>query len=141
MNITFKVFTDTPKEAKFIRTAVFVDEQHFIDEFESNENQAIHIVMYLDNKAIGTSRIVYQDKHNCYVIGRFAILEEYRNKGLGSQLMKFTEQEIINRFGHIQVGISSQMPAKEFYEKSGYIATSETYLDQHCPHVWMVKSL
>ena len=141
MNITFKVFTDIPKEAKFIRTAVFVDEQHFIDEFESNENQAIHIVMYLNNKAIGTSRIIYQDKHNCYVIGRFAILEEYRNKGLGSQLMKFTEQEIINRFGHIQVGISSQMPAKEFYEKSGYIATSETYLDQHCPHVWMVKSL
>ena len=141
MNITFKVFTDIPEESKFIRTTVFVDEQHFVDEFETNENQAIHIVMYLDNKAIGTSRIIYQEKHGCYVIGRFAILKEYRNKGLGNKLMRYTEQEIINRFGHIQVGISSQMPAKEFYEKSGYKATSESYLDQHCPHVWMVKSL
>lgn len=141
MNITYKVFTDIPEEAKFIRTTVFVDEQHFVDEFESNENKAIHIVMYIDNKPVATSRIIYQDKHKCYVIGRFAVLKEYRGKGLGSELMKYTEQEIVNRYGHIQVGVSSQMQAKEFYEKSGFIATSDTYLDQHCPHVWMVKSL
>ena len=141
MNISFKAFTNIPEESKSIRTTVFVIEQGFIDEFESNENDAIHIVMYLEDKPMGTSRIIYQDKHKCYVIGRFAILKEYRNKGLGKLLLEKTEEEIVKRFGHIQVGISSQMPAKGFYEKSGYKATSDTYLDQHCPHVWMVKSL
>ena len=141
MKITYKVFTNLPEEAKFIRTTVFVDEQHFVDEFEDNENTAIHIVMYVNDQPVGTSRIIYQEKHSCYVIGRFALIKEYRNKGLGLELMKFTEQEIINRFGHIQVGISSQRQAQGFYEKSGYIATNETYLDQYCPHVWMIKNL
>lgn len=141
MKITFKVFNDIPEEAKFIRTIVFVDEQHFVDEFEINENKAIHIVMYDESKAIGTARIIYQDKHHCYVIGRFAIIKEYRSKGLGKELMKYTEQVVINRFGHIQIGVSSQAQAQGFYEKCGYIATTEKYLDQHCPHIWMVKSL
>lgn len=141
MKITYKVFTNLPEEAKFIRTTVFVDEQHFVDEFENNENTAIHIVMYVDDKAVGTSRIIYQEKHSCYVIGRFAILKEYRNLGLGHLLMEYTEKVIIEQFGHIQVGISSQHQAQGFYEKSGYKATNETYLDQYCPHVWMIKNL
>lgn len=141
MNITYKVFDDLPNESKFIRTIVFVDEQHFVDEFESNENKAIHIVMYDEDKPIATSRIIYQDKHKCYVIGRFAVMKEYRKLGIGKELMKFTEDEIIKRFGHIQIGVSSQIQAQGFYEKCGYKATSETYLDQHCPHIWMVKYL
>ncbi len=141
MKITYKSFTNLPEEAKFIRTIVFVNEQHFIDEFDNADENAIHIVMFDHNKPIGTSRVIYQDKHLCFVIGRFAVLKEYRNIGLGKALLKYTEQEIIKKFGHIQVGISSQLQAKEFYEKSGYKATDETYLDQYCPHVWMIKEL
>ena len=141
MNISYKVFDYLPEEAKFIRTTVFVIEQHFVDEFEIDENKAIHIVMFDENKPIATSRIIYQDKHKCYVIGRFAVIKEYRNKGVGVKLMKFTEAEIIKRFGHIQIGISSQIQAQGFYEKCGYKTTNETYLDQHCPHIWMVRSL
>lgn len=141
MNITYKVFDDLPNEAKFIRTIVFVDEQHFVDEFEPNENKAIHIVMFDEDKPIATSRIIYQDKHKCYVIGRFAVIKEYRKLGIGKKLMKFTEDEITKRFGHIQIGVSSQIQVQGFYEKCGYKATSETYLDQHCPHIWMVKYL
>ena len=141
MNISFKVFNKLPNEAKFIRTTVFVDEQHFIDEFDENDEKAVHILMYQNNKAIGTSRIIYSIDHNCYTIGRFAILKEFRGKNLGKLLMDFIEKEIIKRFGHIQVGISSQERASKFYEKCGFSYTNKKYLDQYCPHVFMIKNL
>ena len=130
-----------PEEAKQIRTIVFVKEQGFVDEFNEDDNKSIHIVLFLDNKAIATSRIIYSNKHNCYTIGRFAVLKEYRQKGYGSKLIKFTEEEIIKRYGHIQIGIGAQERAKLFYEKQGYIYSGEKYLDENYPHYWMIKQL
>lgn len=141
MNISFKVYTSLPEEAKNIRTTVFVDEQHFVDEFDESDDKAIHIVMFDDDLAIGTSRIIYSEKHRCLCIGRFAIINSYREKHLGEKLMKVTEQEILKRFGEVEVGVSSQERAAKFYEKQGYKYSGEKYLDQYCPHVWMTKKL
>ena len=68
MNIAFKVNTSLPEEAKNIRTTVFVDEQHFIDEFDESDDKAIHIVMFDDDLAIGTSRIIYSKEHKSLFI-------------------------------------------------------------------------
>ena len=141
MNLTFKSFEKLPEDAKFIRTTVFVDEQGFVDEFDENDERAIHILMYLNKKVIGTSRIIYSKEHNCYVIGRFAILKEFRKQGYGKNLMDFTEKEIIKRYGHVQIGVSAQERVKDFYQKVGFSLTNEKYLDQDCPHVFMTKRL
>lgn len=95
MNIRVKVYDSLPKEAKSIRTTVFVDEQHFVDEFDESDNNAIHLVMFDNDLPIGTSRIIYSKKHKCLSIGRFAIIKPYRGKHLGQQLLKATENEII----------------------------------------------
>ena len=141
MNIAFKVYTFLPEEAKNIRTSVFVDEQHFVDEFDESDDKAIHIVMFDGDLAIGTSRIIYSEEHKSLCIGRFAIIKSYRGKHLGEKLMKVTEQEILKRFGEGEVGVSSQERAAKFYEKQGYRYSGEKYLDQYCPHVWMTKKL
>ena len=141
MNITFKAFKSLPEEAKFIRINVFVDEQGFVDEFDENDEKSVHILMYDNIKAIGTCRIIYSNEHNCYMIGRFAILKEYRGLGLGRKLMEFTEKEIIKRFGKIQIGVSAQERVSKFYENVGFSTTNERYLDQDCPHVFMIKNL
>lgn len=141
MNISFKAFDKLPDEARFIRETVFVKEQSFVDEFDENDDKSVHILMFENNIAIGTARIIYSNEHHCYIIGRFAVLKEYRSKGLGRELMRFTEKEIVRRYGHIQVGVSSQERASKFYEKFGYDYTSERYLDQYCPHVFMTKIL
>ena len=141
MNISFKSFEKLPKEAKFIRTTVFVNEQGFVDEFDESDDKSIHILMYENSEAIGTCRILYSNEHNCYMIGRFAILKEYRGKNFGRKLMEFTEEEIVRRFGHIEIGVSSQERASEFYKKVGFACTNQRYLDQYCPHVFMVKRL
>ena len=141
MNITFKSYEFLPEESKKIRTDVFIKEQGFIDEFDKQDETAIHILIYVDGNPIGTSRIIYSNDHHSYVIGRFAIVKEYRRKHLGKELMKYTEQEIVKRFGHIQIGVSAQERAIKFYESNGYQITDERYLDQNYPHVWMVKQL
>ena len=141
MGIDFKVSTKLPKEAMEIRTTVFVKEQGFVDEFSEDDNRSIHILILVDDKAIGTSRIIYSEKHSCYCIGRFAILKEYRGQGYGAKLIKFTEEEIVRRFGHIRIGIGAQKRAKLFYEKMGYIDMNEPYLDEGYPHYWMSKEL
>ena len=141
MGINFKVSTKLPKEAMEIRTTVFVKEQGFVDEFSEDDNRSIHILISDNDKTIGTSRIIFSDKHNCYSIGRFAILKEYRGQGYGTKLIKFTEEEIVRRFGHIKIGIGAQKRAKLFYEKMGYIDANEPYLDEGYPHYWMIKEL
>ena len=141
MNTSFKSFDELPKEAMFIRETVFIKEQGFNDEFDENDKNSVHILMFENDIAIGTARIIYSNEHRCYMIGRFAILKEYRNRGLGRKLMQFTEQEIVKRFSHILIVVSSQEQASKFYEKVGFSFTNERYLDQHCPHVFMIKKL
>ena len=141
MELENKIYTRLPEDAKKIRTDVFVIEQGFKEEFDEQDNNAIHIVIYYQNVPIGTSRVIYSDKHHCYCIGRFAIVKEYRSKQFGKKLMEITEDLIINKLGHILVGVSSQERVADFYEKLGYQKTEERYLDQDCPHIWMVKHL
>jgi predicted GNAT family N-acyltransferase len=141
MNIQIRVYNSLPDEAKKIRISVFVDEQHFVDEFDESDNKAIHLVMFDKELAIGTSRIIYSEQHKCLSIGRFAIIKSYRGKQLGSQLLFATEEEIIKRYGKVLVGVSSQEQASKFYEKQGYKPVGQKYFDQHCPHIWMEKQL
>ena len=141
MKLTFKVFDHLVEESKMIRQKVFVDEQKFKEEFDEKDNEAIHVLAYLDEVAVGTARIIRSDVHNSIVIGRVAILKEHRYQGVGRQLMKATEEEIAKKYGHIKIGVSSQLRAIPFYEKIGYQVQGEIYLEENYPHIWMVKKL
>ena len=142
MDIKFKVFAYVlPFESRFIRERVFIIEQKFHDEFDENDKEAIHVVMYEQNMPIGTCRIIYSQKHSCYVIGRVAVLEDYRNLGLGSKMIQRAEKELRKRFGHIRVGVDSQVRVYLFYQKLGYNLTTDTHEDEGVPHVFMEKQL
>ena len=141
MNITFKVFNKLPIEAKQIRETVFAIEQGFNEEFDTSDNNALHVVMYDNDNPIGTSRIIYSDKHRSYTIGRFAIIKNYRKLGLGRKLIEFTEKVIIEHYGHIEIGLGAQLRAEPFYRKMGYSLTDDRYLDENYPHVWMIKKI
>ena len=141
MNFNVESYDFLPSEAKEIRTAVFVIEQGFNEEFDTDDHKAIHFLVFDKEKAIGTARIIFSEKHRSYAIGRVAILKEYRNKHIGKLLMEEVEKEALKRFGHINIGVSAQERVAIFYEKLGYQYTNERYLDENCPHVWMIKKL
>ena len=140
-NINVKIYDFLPDEAKLIRTTVFVKEQGFVDEFDRIDDESIHFVMFDNELPIATCRTLFSKERNNRIIGRFAVLKEYRNKHLGSLLLQECEKEIVKRFGHIVIEISSQIEAQGFYQKNGYEDIGEPHLDENHLHVWMKKYL
>ena len=73
-------------------------------------------------------------------MGRVAVLPEFRGKGLGARLMEEAEARA-RELGAEKICLSAQVQAGGFYRRLGYRADSEPYLDEHCPHVRMEKTL
>ena len=134
-----KVFYQLPEDAANIRVEVFVDEQGFSEEFDSDDKNAIHFVGYIDGKAVATSRVLTLGD-NKYLIGRIAVIKVFRGKGLGSLIVKAAEEHI-KRIGGKTVLIHSQLQAADFYEKLGYVKTGETDIEEGCPHCMMMKHI
>lgn len=137
MNV--KVYDILPEEAKAIRIEVFVDEQGFTEEFDSSDHTAIHLVGFIDDKAVATSRII-KTNYTEYMIGRIAVLKANRKSGLGAKIV-FAAEDIIRERGGKTSLIHAQMQAVPFYERIGYTLTGETDIEEGCPHAMMSKTL
>ena len=138
---TVKVFDTLPNEAIQIRTEVFVIEQGFREEFDTVDSNCLHFLYFVDEKAVGVARIYYSKEHDCYSIGRFAILKEYRRQHIGKRLLVEMEKYILEKHGPMKIGLSSQERAVPFYSACGYKIVGDMYLDENYPHYWMEKEL
>ena len=133
-----KVYHSLPKQAAELRQEVFVDEQHFCEEFDQNDQNAIHFVMLDGDEAVATCRIVIEGE--IYHIGRVAVRRSRRGGGLGRQIIEAAENHI-RTLGGKSILIGAQTQAQGFYAALGYTARGEVYLDEHCEHIEMVKTL
>lgn len=115
-------------------------EQGFKDEFDEWDNKVSHVVLFVGGKAAGTGRLLPRENNNTFVIGRVAVLEKYRKLHIGSKIIN--ELEIMaKKLDGVSIELSAQCRARGFYEKLGYVASGETYLDEFCEHIHMVKKL
>ena len=119
--------------ARLVRTAVFIEEQHIAaeDEWDDEDAKSLHFVIYDQNQAIATARLM-QNHH----VGRVAVLKKARGSGVGQWLMR----EIIAqaRAEHRPyLKLSAQTHAIGFYENLGFKVEGERYLDCGIPHVDM----
>lgn len=135
-----KSFDHLPSEARSIRETVFVNEQGFNYEFDDIDNISTHLVLYVDDIAAATCRFFMDEIKDTYIIGRIAVLKNYRKLKLGSQLLQEAENLITKKGGKL-IRLSAQLQAVEFYRKNGYIDESETHYDESYPHVWMYKKI
>lgn len=138
-NCEFKLFSSIPEEAREIRKTVFVEEQGFTDEFDETDRAAYHMVAFVDGEAAATCRF-FRNTETEYMIGRIAVLKQYRGKHLGSRLLAAAEKAMLEKGGS-SVSLHSQLRAAGFYEKLGYSPSGEADEEQGCPHIWMRKSL
>lgn len=127
-------------EAKYIRTKVFVEEQGFKEEFDTDDKISTHLVMFDGEKAVAAGRFYYDAARKEYIIGRLSVLKEYRSKGIGAKLVREAERLIENEGGK-RISLHAQQRAMPFYEKLGYTAFGESDYDEDCPHQWMKKEL
>lgn len=120
-----------------IRTTVFLKEQKVAPEidFDNQDQLAVHILIYQDNKAVGTARML-QDGH----IGRVAILKPYRRCGLGSKVMAALISEARKK-GYKRVFLGAQLSAIGFYEKMGFQMFGDEFIEAGIRHVEMELDL
>lgn len=135
-----KNYNALPDEARYIRMTVFVEEQGFNEEFDTIDGISTHLVMFDAEKAVATGRFYFDAQRREYLIGRLAVLMEYRGKGCGAELVKEAERLIRQRGGKT-VSLHAQCRARAFYERLGYVPFGESDFDEDCPHQWMRKAL
>lgn len=124
-----------------IRSRVFMIEQN-VDislELDEDDKTCTHYCLYDDNgTAIGTCRIL--DHGDTAHLGRVAILKKYRQKGCGAFMISEVEKSC-KMLGYKKVELGAQLHALPFYEKQGYHAYGEIFMDADIEHRMMVKEL
>lgn len=120
---------------RLVREAVFIREQGIPVELEWDEHDSnsIHLLaLDTDDNPIGTARLSPDGS-----IGRMAVLEAWRKKGVGGCLLRHALNEARNRQMH-KVSLNAQLHAVDFYCKFGFRMTGEVFMDAGIPHVRML---
>ncbi|GGC79031.1 GNAT family N-acetyltransferase [Vreelandella lutescens] len=123
--------------ASLIRRVVFIDEQRVPqeEEWDGRDADCLHFLAMLNGKPVGTARLL-PDGH----IGRVAVLSSARGTGIGYQLMEATI-EAARAAGHTHAALSAQLHALAFYERLGFVAHGDVFMDAGIPHREMVLAL
>jgi ElaA protein len=123
-----------------VRTQVFVVEQECpYLEVDGKDLHAYHLYKEENGEVIAYSRLLpagvsYKEAS----IGRVLVKEDYRGKGLASELVKRGLDFIHDELGERTVKIQAQEYLREFYGSFGFRAITETYLDDGIPHIDMI---
>ena len=136
------VETEAEMEAALaVRMRVFVAEQSVPAEEELDEEDATatHVIARHDGLVIGTGRLLIREEGICQ-IGRMAVDQPWRRRGVGGQLLLFLEEEARSQ-GMRQAMLHAQEYVKSFYAAHGYQQRGDPFLEVNIPHVEMRKEL
>ena len=121
------------EKALELRKAVFVSEQGVPPELEIDEmdEAAIHFVLLLEGEVAATLRLLPQD--NYVKIGRVAVRRDLRSMGIGTLLMNRATEHAL-REGFSEAVLDAQLDSIPFYERLGFSAEGEIFMDAGIPH-------
>ena len=135
-----KRYHTLPNAAVKIREKVFMEEQGFQDEFDEIDSIAIHFVLFQGEKAIATCRLFQREPSESYLLGRYAVLSEFRRGGVGRKMMAVVEA-YVRSVGGNRIALHAQCRVSGFYERLGFSAYGAQDEEEGCPHIWMEKRL
>ncbi|WP_296667055.1 GNAT family N-acetyltransferase [Demequina sp.] len=146
----------TPEQleaAMAVRFAVFVEEQGVSADMERDaqdgDPRTVHVIALGDGgQPLGTGRLLAPHTDEFHAdhgamdaanphIGRLAVVAAARGTGAGRALMLSLEAAALATHGVdgvVRVELSAQDHAMPFYERLGYIAHGDGYLDEGIPH-------
>ena len=137
---------DTEEELSFcrqIRREVFCEEQKVNPkaEFDGFDDDSQHFLCLRNNIPVGTGRLrkISQTK---YKIERMAVLLNNRHNGIGSKLIEaiiveWEKQPEPNK----KLVLHSQIQAKNFYEKEGFLVEGTSFIEEGIKHIKMTLDL
>ena len=127
------------EQAKQVREIVFVQEQG-IDaslEYDDLDDMCTHVVGLLDSEPVTTARLRPVDS-TVGKVERVATIQAARGHGYGTEIMDEVER-VAKRQGLVELRLGAQLTALPFYEKLGYEAFGDEFLDADIPHRMMRK--
>lgn len=139
---TRDTMSDIYLDALKIRNQVFVVEQNVPLDLEIDQYEAltVHFVLYDENRLpMATVRLLPMEDQKIKV-QRMAVLSEYRQKGLGKIIMQAAETFAKEQCYHSLI-LGAQLTAVSFYERVGYQAEGDIFLDAGIEHVTMTKEI
>jgi predicted GNAT family N-acyltransferase len=122
------------EQAIAIRKEVFVKEQNVDPCLEyDKEEQAQHYLLVLSSKPIGTAR--WRETEEGIKLERFAVLKEYRNRGMGEIILSEVMKDVIPLGKKIY--LHSQSRAVPFYERNGFRKEGPMFMEAGIEHYYM----
>ncbi|MFC1947933.1 GNAT family N-acetyltransferase [Chloroflexota bacterium] len=121
-----------------VRRRVFVEEQGIPENlvFGGDPRDDDSLVVVLDGQSvIGTARIVFSS-YDTAKIERMAVLDKYRDRGVGREMMTFMVSEIKDR-GFKKVFLHAQYTAVDFYRSCGFRDTGRPFEEAGIKHIKM----
>jgi predicted GNAT family N-acyltransferase len=123
-----------------LREDVFVGEQgvSLDEERDGRDADALHLVVLDDGAVVGTCRLLFEGR--TVKLGRMAVARSRRGLGLARALL--TEAETQARTRHARrIVLAAQLNAQALYDRAGYDAYGDVFLDAGIEHVMMAKAL
>ena len=124
-----------------VRVIVFVEEQGgpLEDETDAWDPRAEQFVVLDRERVVGTAR-VYEETPGIARIGRVALLPEYRGRGWGARLLEAVLEHCRWR-GFPEAELHAQTHACMFYQRFGFRAVGEEFIEAGIPHRTMRLAL
>lgn len=126
------------EQLKDIRTKVFIEEQRVPAELEwdGQDIDSTHFIACdSDNRILGCIRLTPAGQ-----LSRLCVLEQSRNQGIGSALVKAAENHAREQ-GMKEVFLHAQTHATSFYEAAGFSVNGGIFVEADIPHRQMFKEL
>ena len=118
---------------------MFVEEQHVPEdeEYDNFEKTARHFLAFFAKAPCGTAR--WRFTENGIKLERFAVLKEFRGKGVGTQLVEKILEDVRQhpQFKNQSIYLNAQLDAMPLYEKSGFKKVGEMFLECDIKHYKM----
>ena len=108
------------------------------DELEKEKDEIL-IGAFEEEKMLGCCMLVKEGAQNCR-LRQMAVLNNLQGKGIGRALMNFAEN-IARDMGYRKIIMHARKTAVGFYEKLGYTAIGDEFLEVTLPHYVMEKKL
>ncbi len=127
------------KKAFEIRNLVFCEEQKVSKEieFDGLDQFCNHYLAKINELPIGTAR-VREPKKGTFKIERMAVLKRYRKKGVGKAIIKKILKHYLNLNTINKLILNSQIEAKDFYKKFGFVEVGKEFVEANIRHQEMI---
>jgi ribosomal protein S18 acetylase RimI-like enzyme len=108
----------------------------------AEEKEDIHIAAYLDGELVGcvALRPIDGSRGAGVQLRQMAVDPDHQGRGVGVQMVSAAEGLAAER-GFRRIILHAREAAMRFYEKAGYVATGERFIEVTIPHRTMVKQL